>query len=226
MSVRDLLKAMSINQRMEVTVWDNGHENVEYTFHSYIVDLESPFFLAAPPSRQISQISALLKPGVILGVVLDCNPAPIIFYPTVHRYHAETPSGYWLKISEDTQMEVVQRRRHVRIAMVVPARIQFQGDNADQEEVLAFTEDLSGGGMRVTSPRLFQKGEDIQVEIQFAANQPKLQLKARIVFSMENQLRRRKDDLYVTSCQFYDLENQQETILVRECFRREINKIH
>jgi c-di-GMP-binding flagellar brake protein YcgR len=220
--LKELQKSMSVDQRLEITVWDPNNDRVEFNFHSYIMDVEGTFFMVAPPGKDIQKIAPLMQPGMLVGAVLDSNPALYIFYPTMHRYQEKPKAGYWLKLLDSTQVEVVQRRRHVRIPMQVPFRVEHLIGANHWVSVDTVTEDVSGGGMRFTSQRQFFKDQDLRLYIQFHEEQPKLVLKARVVFSAENRLRRRKDDFYVTACQFYDVEPHEETVVVRECFRREL----
>lgn len=220
--LKELQKAMSVNQRLEVTVWDPANDRIEFNFHSYIMDLEGGYFMIAPPGSNLQKITPLLEPGLLVGIVLDSNPAPYIFYPTVHGKQDSPKPGYWLKLTETTQVEMVQRRRHVRIPMQVPIKVEIILGANHAVAVDAMTEDVSGGGMRFTCPRQFLKDQSVEIQVQFNTEQPLMRLKAKVVFSAENRLRRRRDDLYMAACQFYDIEPAHETILVRECFRREL----
>jgi hypothetical protein len=78
--------------------------------------------------------------------------------------------------------------------------------------------------MRFTSVTLFPVGKEIEIQIQFNPNLPILNLKAKVVMSNQNRLRRQADDLYTTACQFLDMDDAREMIIVRECFRRELGR--
>jgi c-di-GMP-binding flagellar brake protein YcgR len=219
--LNELRKSLGVNQKVQVTVWDPTDESVEYTFISQILDVEDMFFLVSPPDKQTVQILPLLQKGIVVGIVLETFPNPFIFYPVVHSRKDTNPQGYWLRILENTEIEVVQRRRHVRIPMILPLEVEYHvGDR--RIPIAARTEDVSGGGMRFTAPRSFYKGQDLVLHVQLNPQLPLMHLKARVVFSAENRFRKRPEDVYATACQFYDLDDALEMMIVRECFRREL----
>lgn len=216
-----LQAALSINCKVQVTVWDPADESVEYTFPSYVMATDELAFMVAPPSVQQNKIIPLLQPNLVIGVVLETYPNPFIFYPVIKSMPNGVQGGYWLRIPPDSQIELIQRRRHVRIPMVLPIEIDYVlGDKTIRMQ--ARTEDVSGGGMRFTSLTQFRNGQEVVIHIQFSGGQPIMHLKARVVFSTQNRVRRQQDDLYATSCQFVDVDDKQEMMIVRECFRKEL----
>lgn len=224
--LKELQRALLVHQRLQVTVWDPEDSEFEYTFDSVVLDVEGLTFKIAPPSGAIERVHSLLSSGVIVGMLMDAYPNPFIFYPVVHLYQPRPIPGYWLKIPEDCSIEVVQRRKHVRIPMTVPLVVEFQGLIDDEMQwcrVNATTEDVSGGGMRITSPRKFVPNEEIRIRVKFNRDLPELNLEARVVFSVENRVRVKDDDFFATACQFINLDKHTETIIVRECFRRELD---
>jgi c-di-GMP-binding flagellar brake protein YcgR len=221
----ELQKALKPDLRTQITVWDPGDDTVEYTFSSYVMEIDGAFFMVAPPNKQMGQILPLMQKDMVVGVVLETYPNPYILYPVIYAQPSSPDSGYWLQIPKDPQIEIVQRRRHVRIPMVLPMEIEYElGPKWIPLE--ARTEDVSGGGMRFTSPRSFFKGQKLLIHIRFNNELPIMHLKAHVVFSAENRIRKRPDDIYATACQFEELDDQQEMLIVRECFRRELGGRH
>lgn len=217
--LEELKSVMSVNQKVQVTVWHPGDESIEYTFPSYIMGTDGEFFLIAAPSSQVDKILPLMQPGYVIGIVLETYPNPYIFYPIIHMQ--KNSESFWLKIPADPQIEVVQRRRHVRIPMVIPVEVEFQV-GTKWITTPARTEDVSGGGMRLTSSRLFYKDQELRLHFQMNEEMEMMHLQARVIFSTENRVKKRPDDLYATACQFHDLGDAQEMLIVRECFRREL----
>lgn len=215
-------KALVVNQRVQVTVWDPNNDRVEFHYPSYIMDVEPPFVMLALPTKQLEEISACLQPGVVAGVILESYPTPYVFYPIMHRLQETPAAGYWFKMPENPQVETIQRRRHVRIPMVVPVEVEYML-LGKWITLKGYTEDLSGGGLRFTSTRLFEKGQELLINLSLE-DAPRMQLKSTVVFSSENRVRRRPEDIYATACQFDDLDDQQEMLIMRECFRRELKK--
>ncbi|MCE3236921.1 MAG: hypothetical protein K0Q50_3113 [Vampirovibrio sp.] len=216
-----LQAALAIKCKVQVTVWNPADESVEYTFPSYIMATDELAFMVAPPTIQQNQIVPLLTQNMVVGVVLETYPNPFIFYPVIHSLPTDIQGGYWLKIPPDSQVELIQQRKHVRIPMVLPIEVDYTlGDKNIRMQ--ARTEDVSGGGLRFTSITQFRSGQELLLHVQFAPSQPIMHLKTRVVFSAQNRVKRQPDDLYATACQFTDMDNKQEMLIVRECFRREL----
>ena len=221
----ELKKALKDEIRVQVTVWDPDRESVEHVFNSYIIEHEGLSLRIAPPHENSNTIIPLMKQGYVIGVVMETYPAPFIFYPVIRDEVTNPAEGYWLVIPENTDIEVFQRRRHVRIPMVVPFEVEFlQGLRGETMTVPARTCDVSGGGIRFTSSFHFTKGQNITIHLQFDDEQPLMHLKGTVVFTAENRIRKFKDDLYTAACQFMGLEAAEEMLLVRECFRRELRQ--
>jgi hypothetical protein len=218
----ELQKVLAKNQKIQVTVWDPADDAVEYTFPSFVMNRVGLLFQVASPTVHPQKIIPLLQKDVVVGAILETYPNPFIFYPVVHSL-PEDGKGYWLRIPEDTAIEVIQRRRHVRIPMVLPLDVEYQmAGQGPKLMIQARTEDVSGGGLRFNSLTLFPVGQELILHIQMNPSIPMLHLKAKVVMSMQNRLRKQADDLYTTACQFQDLDDAREMIIVRECFRREL----
>jgi hypothetical protein len=220
--LKDLLNTIAVNQRVQVTVWDPADDQVEHTFASFITEVGGSLFEIAPPKDRGDKIEPHMQKDLVVGIVLEAYPNPFIFYPVIHSIQKkEGRNAYWLKILDNSDIEVIQRRRHVRIPMVLPIKIEYQL-GANWLDIQARTEDMSGGGMRFTSPKLFFKGQNLKVHIQFNPDLPLMRLNAKVVFGTENRVRKHPEDTYAAACQFHELEDAEEMIIVRECFRREI----
>ncbi len=217
----ELLNQVQPNQPVEVTVWSANSEE-EIMFRTTVLEAVGELFLLDLPSHVDPRVFELMQPGVIVGVVMY-SAKPCIFYPTVHVYQPRSPRGFWLKIMPDTQVETLQRRQFVRVNMCVPITILYPGiSEEDWLEVQGQTIDVSGGGMRFGCPKMFEKDQEIKIRVQFGKSQLVLTLPARIVFSRENRNRQSDVDVYETACQFFDLTEHQQTLIVGECFRREL----
>ncbi len=222
----DLQKAIKPDLNVQVTVWDPNNESVELTFDSYVAEASGLLFRIGPPNKsKAPSVLPLLDKGLVVGIVLETYPKPFIFYPIIAEVPKDPAQGIWLKILQNAEVEVFQRRKHVRIPMVLPFEITYSGLEKNSEiRMAARTCDVSGGGLRFTSSKIFSKEQKLGIHIQFDDDQPIMALKATVIFSKENLIRRHQDDLYSTACQFYDIDNAKEMILVRECFRRELKR--
>ena len=220
----ELQKVLAKDQKIQITVWDPEDDTIEYTFPSFVINRVGLLLLIAAPTVHLQKIIPLLKKDVIVGAVLESYPNPFVFYPVVHSF-PEDGKGYWLKIPENAEVEMIQRRRHVRIPMMIPFEVEYQlPGKSDKLKLPARTEDVSGGGLRFTSVTLFPVGQELTLHIQMNPSTPMLHLKGKVVISTQNRLRKHADDLYSTACQFVDLDDTQEMVIVRECFQRELKR--
>jgi c-di-GMP-binding flagellar brake protein YcgR len=216
-------KALVINQKVQVTVWDLQDDTVEYSFNSHITEVSRNMLALAPPTTQAALIYPLLQQGVVLGVLIETDPNPYVFYPLIASKPASQNSDFWLKIPENPQIEFIQRRQHVRIPMVIPFELEYLLSGRPIP-MSAQTEDLSGGGIRFTCARMFPLGQELYIKLPLTLVGQVLQLKAKVVFSAQKSPHKKtSEDLYIVACQFQDLEDAQEMALVRECFRRELD---
>lgn len=212
----ELCNALRINQKVQITVWDPQDNAIEHQFPSYIMDVETRRFLIAPPARDTEGILSLMQPGYLAGVVLELPNNPYILYPSVYR-HQIRPEGIWFQLSSDTVIETVYRRRHVRIPMRLPLRIQHLDDSST-----AITEDISGGGIRFSTDKAYPLGVTLSLQLRFSPQGPLLELEARVL-QVERSTKLAPDELYSVACEFHNLSNAHESIIMRECFRKELS---
>jgi c-di-GMP-binding flagellar brake protein YcgR len=217
----ELQKALKAEQSLLITVWDPKNEKTEYTFPSYVITVEGFRVQIAGPAPQAVKLAPLLQPNTIIGIVLEINPAPFIFYPTIES--VESDGSCWMTLSKDSQVEKFQNRNHVRIAMITPFQFEYQSEEGKWLPMSARTVDLSGGGVKFTCPQAFEKGTILKIFLKFGPDTPMLILKGKVVFSAENRFCQKPEDFYTTGCQFFDLNESQETLLMKECFRRELH---
>jgi len=223
--LEDLKKSLKNDLHLQVTVWDPDDDAVEHTFTSYIMEHAGNMFRFAPPMANAKVITPLIRKDFLVGVVVETYPSPFIFYPIVSDEPANPSQGYWVTIPPNAEVEVFQRRKHVRIPMVVPFELEIPYGQGEKTITLpARTCDVSGGGMRFTCVRSFPKEQEMTIYLQFHEEQPKMRLKAKVVFSAENRVRKFSDDLFATACEFIELDDAEEMILVRECFHCELKQ--
>lgn len=217
-----LQKALALQQELQVFVWDPNNDKVEISFPSHIMEISDLSFEIAGPIALKHKVAPLLTVGTVICVLLEINPTPLMFYPVISALPNTADSGYWLKIPNDVQVEETQRRKHVRVPMIIPFQLEYLMPNGKWLSIDARTRNLSGGGMSFTCIRLFPKGQLLKVRIELSSSKIPLFLSANVITSQQNTMRRQPDDLYTTSCQFKDLDQAHETLLMRECFYREL----
>lgn len=157
-------------------------------------------------------------------MVADSPQGRAILYPALHRYQEGRLQGYWLKISNETQREIIQRRRHARVATMIPIQAELLDSQTHLPKSAAIrgkTHDLSGGGVRFASPQPFGKGYELRLRL--ALQSGDITLIGRVVYQAVNPNRfATSDDRYITAVEFLELTPTQERLLVNECFRREL----
>jgi c-di-GMP-binding flagellar brake protein YcgR len=219
----DLKKALKAELRLQVTVWDPDDESAEHAFSSFVMEAAGSMMRIAPPAENADKIIPLMKKGFVVGVVMETYPSPYIFYPIIHIDPVKPAEGIWLMIPNNTEIEVFQRRRHVRIPMEVPIDLEF-ANGAMTVSMPARTIDVSGGGLMFNSQRCFPKDEELTIYLQFDLEQPRMVLPSKVVLSRENRTPKREDDRFSTAVQFVGLDAAKEMLLVRECFRCELRR--
>jgi c-di-GMP-binding flagellar brake protein YcgR len=181
--------------------------------------------MVAQPQSQQAQIVPLMQKGVTVGVLVEVYPKPFMAYPIVHALPEDEKKGFWLKLSTDSKVEVFQDRRHVRIPMSIPFECQYRlFPQGKPIKIPAKTEDVSGGGLKFTSGVLLAVGQEIEMIIQFNPELPVMQLQGKVVMARPNMQRKRLDDLYTVACEFINMDDARETIIMKECFRRELKR--
>jgi PilZ domain len=209
------------SQTLQLTIWDPDNETVEYVFHGAIK--ESTGFLVRvsfdegvfPP-----EAVSLVKPGDILGALLEVNPTPLFFYPNLHSLNQPGRRvEIWLRLTPETNIELMQNRAHVRVTMRMPFSV---GTLAEGPVHPAYTVDLSGGGVRFTSQALYVPDQVLAMRMPFSANLT-MTVKAKVISSENNPLVKvRPEEVYTVRTCFVDLEPGQEPLIVKECFRQEL----
>ncbi len=226
MSISDIKKHLLAGTNVELTVWDPERDDIEHTFHSFVEEVtELKFKIAGPPLAKADEIMPLMLNKSTVGIMLQSEPNPYIFYPVVHSHEVKKTSSYWLRIPENTVIQEYKTRSHVRVAARIPLEIAFQLGNKTLF-VQGVTENISGGGLRFTAPRVFLKNQNIRMNIKLNDVTPMIRVNAKVIASGENRQRMTTQDVYFAACQFVDLERQHETEIMRECFRREVQKKH
>lgn len=231
-------------QDIEVTLWDPEVEDDEgESFSSYIRDFRSGFLYVDMPKFEDPGIYDKIQPGLLVGAVVTAPTKQIIFYPRVYAGPDSDKSVLMLRIASDTSFEVIQRRKHVRVPAEIPVSIEVMDEN--NQPVASFrstTINISGGGVRFTTPAPLENGQNLRVTIRLFDLQKKtlnlpqpklkkgfiddsgneLKFKAIVAFSGNNKFHKTEQDLFLCGVSFQEVTRYQEMIMVRECIRREL----
>lgn len=219
-------------QNLEITVWrmDNDEEGI--TFLTHIKELTENAMVITLPSSQLGvKLAPILQPGTVIGAVSYGSKSPIIFYPVVMGEVTKKMSEYRLQLP-DTFEPLAQQRRYVRVPMRIPIKVERSAPSGGTVVIPANTLDLSGGGIKFDSARLFAIDEEIRIILSLTPDENPIVANAKVVMSQHSDFvvtsfstEGSNRGLYVTAASFINLTQQQENAIVAECFRREIKSM-
>jgi hypothetical protein len=237
MEIEDFLQS---GQKIEVTVWDSEEDDSDgYSFPSLIRDYREGRLFIENPRGDDAPLFDKLKPGYLVGVVAATEASLLMFYPRVSSTSNRGSYGTILSLDSDTQYEIIQRRKLIRVPFTVPVQVDILRNGEVLHRVEAKTVNISGGGLRIASPFHFDVGQLLLVFLKLGdlrgaapgtgadpdgySDRAILKLSARVVFSQQNNNPLGSADKFFAGVCFDNLSEAQQTILMRECFRRELS---
>lgn len=212
------------NRPLEMTVWSDESDEEGQTFQSKIDDVGNGRFFLRPPMTLFENLKLILTHGMLVGVTMNTDKGPIIFYPKMAVCQAE-PAGFWFAAPPDTQAELVFRREFIRVDFERTLKIDVPGNQNNRWDSLTVkAEDLSGGGMKFFCSRLLPKNLRFYIYLQLTDDTPPLKMDARIVASSEvtPESEAPPNLKFTSACQFMDISEAHQTAVVGECFRLQL----
>ncbi len=250
---------------IEVTLWDPDlDDDAGESFQASIKDYrEGRIYLDVPQPLE-QRLGPHLLSGMKVGAVYTNSSQQIIFYPRIFSARPYGRMGYLLEITDATDYEIIQRRKHARIPAMIQVRVDLfepgllealveeseAGNEPASEKrppmepiktFMARTVNLSGGGLRLMLPEPLEMETWMQVTIRVTdlligrdprarltggksatEGRGEIRLKAKVVFFQENTKAAATHDAYACGVQFMGLTQHEESVIVRECFRREL----
>lgn len=203
---------------LEITTWKDNQDDLGMTFEGRIAKVEGERFFVVPTPNVFVSVHALVNPPVLVGLMFHVQSDLYILYPTLERFEVtEEAKGLWLHIPKTIKMEMSKRRAFIRVKAelditIMPMMIQTK------------TIDLSGGGVQFACGRSMPVDQVLYLEIQFRKDEEPLKFMANVVLSRDNALKTGPNDHYAVSCQFMNLTEHQQAMLVAECFKIELGQ--
>jgi c-di-GMP-binding flagellar brake protein YcgR len=238
MTTVDLKDYVRVGLSIEVTVWDPDSDDENgVIFTSKVLDFREGRLFIDKPRGEEAVILKMMTPGMLVGVVMPTDSNLLMFYPVIASSEETSQFGVILKCTEEMQTELIQRRKLIRVPFSVPVEVDLLANGEVVHKIEALTENISGGGMRLLSP--FQLEENMRLVVYLklgdlrGKDAPPLEsganysdrsvfkLQAKVVFAQERQGETKKEK-YAIGVQFDQLSELQQTLLVKECFRREL----
>jgi len=217
----DILSMLQADQRVEITFWRGETDDEGTTFPATIHWVSNNRFFVVPPYRIFQDHTPHWTPGTLVGVLFIHNNLPVVFYPRIESVQATTPEGVWFLIPDDVQVEVNFKREFVRVEIERPLLAESK-TGEDIQPAKAITTDLSGGGVKFTCNRLFARDEELLLRLNLNDEHPDLHLEGKVVFCSDNPNAGQHGHSHVVACRFTGTTDQNQMLLVGECFRAEL----
>jgi c-di-GMP-binding flagellar brake protein YcgR len=202
-----------VGDSLTVTVGSKEKSAEIHTFETQIKGIqEERLFIALPENLEFFHE----KMPITVRFMKGKGHLPSISTQVLTYAKAQT-FGCWIEIPRAFVVDILQRRRHMRVPMRFTAKIQYVEDGQSLT-IPAEGVNLSGGGIRFTSLHRFQGHENLVVEFQPDPSIPAFTLQAEVVFSGVAVTR----NSFVTALKFINLRQYEEDRLIGICFRTQM----
>ncbi len=223
----DFNKYLILNTKLTINVWLHEDDDEPQSFESHIKDLDSQnrrILIDSPPLSREDIRSAMIS-GTLIGLDFINNYGHITLYPIIDGIEHRGLKGYWLSIPENIEHRIERLRSHARVPYHKNIEIEPLDPKTEEPQPLirCMGQNLSGGGLRFSGPQLFAKGSDVILHLALAEGV--LKLRMTIIDSFENESRfSHGQDSYISTGFFKELHHQEETKIINECFRLELER--
>lgn len=233
----DYASFLVISHKLELTAWTKkggGDDDPGETFSSYIKDADpddpTQIFVDLPEPRQAPVVDDLVS-GMVIGFSIKHETnGQLIAYARIGPITQTGMRGMWLKVLDDYEATVFQRRAHVRVPVSCPVSVVL----APSTEAAGLAEkklksvdcrldNLSAGGARFASPIKLDKNRTLHLV--FTLEGERLSLECLVVRSQEMLGRfATLQEQFLISVFFNNLTPAQERQLVQVCFKQELKR--
>lgn len=177
---RWLERAVQVNTTVYVTV-----PGREHSYRSRIEDVAGRLVAVAIPYERGVPVWA--SPGSTIGLMVIGPVRPLRMNTRLVRFHHKPVPMWVLELPPDEEIESIQRRRAVRVPVLLQAEVRLQADatGGSRPEELpgsfqAEVVDISSGGARIIARGYLELGDEVGVRVQFPWGPETLE--GRIVF--------------------------------------------
>ncbi len=220
----DISNFIDLNQKVEITVWDEAGDDDGLTFSSAVKDINNATILVEPPPQEEEKLYKLLRPGITVGMVIVYGLSrSVVVYPTLGLLQTKKPIGYWLKLPDTFQEEILRKRNHVRVPIELRVKVYYQSLKGTQV-CEAQTVDVSGGGTRLTADVPFRLEQVLEIEVQFPGmpEDEFIRLKGSVVYANTNATPQGALSKYIAAVNFQEISPKDEQTVMSYCFKREL----
>ncbi len=209
-----------------VSVWLNDDDDAQL-FESHIkeLDQDSRRILIDPPPLAQEDLREGMASGTVIA--LDCftQSGHLIVYPTIHSIQHTGLKGYWLSVPKDVEYTIEQLRSYVRVPFHQPIKVQLMDPKTGNflQSLDCVAQNLSGGGLQFAGLRNLQAGCEAIVYLELSDGT--MSSRIQILKTWENESEFVDKTLrYISTAHFQDLSREDETRIINECFRLELER--
>lgn len=177
---RWLERAVQVNTTVHVTV--PGREN---SYRSRIEDVAGRLVAVAIPYER--GVPLWVAPGSTIGLMILGPVRPLRMNARLLRFHHKPVPMWVLELPPDDEIESIQRRRAVRVPVLLQAEVRLQADGTEEASAAdnptaleAEVVDISIGGARIVARRHLEVGDRVALRVQFPWGSETLE--GRVVF--------------------------------------------
>lgn len=223
----NLAEFIEINDRLGVTLSGSAAgapDGEPIHFDSYVKDISDDLLLIDIPAALNPE--ERLPPGRSISVTFPIGLHELPpFLAEVRFYQKGARAGCWIQLPPAFKNHILQHRQHIRVPVQFPLIVRTVVNGMEGRPIQAESMNLSGGGIRFTSRRLFTPpGQVLVLEFQPDSSYPLFRLKGNVLRSYPLPARTldEKPMDKVTAVKFLYLDQAQESRLIGFCFRQEI----
>lgn len=210
-------KAFLPNKKVSIRVIDGDYQGY---YNSRIEGITEKEFILALPF--IGTVPIPIRIGEKISIYSVSDDAVYRVDGEIVKRQLEPIPILQVKISED--IERVQRRRYVRIPIVL--NIQYKLKGVDKI-YYTYSKDISGGGVRIILPELLKVYDIIEMRIELISPEPPINCEGEVVWINKQEILviNKREEIIHAGIRFTLIEEKERERLIRFLFNYQRNLI-
>lgn len=210
-------KAFLPNKKVSIRVIDGDYQGY---YNSRIEEITEKEFILALPF--IGTVPIPIRIGEKISIYSVSDDAVYRVDGEIVKRQLEPIPILQVKISED--IERVQRRRYVRIPIVL--NIQYKLKGVDKI-YYTYSKDISGGGVRIILPELLKVYDIIEMRIELISPEPPINCEGEVVWINKQEILviNKREEIIHAGIRFTLIEEKERERLIRFLFNYQRNLI-
>lgn len=212
--IYDFIKELAVFDLEYVDSNDNY-----YYLNSYIKRVDEDYLLISPPQK--NNFSYDIPDGQEVNIIFKTKNGTFSAVSTVIGKQLDSMSG--LRISFPYNSQFTERRGYIRAPLSYNVEIiKFLDKSNENTEVFpVLTRDISGSGLSYISDCPLDNYYDIHCKIYLENEYEPIYVRCDHIYSKKVKINNEK--LYLTALTFVDISEENETKLVKSCFKYQLN---